>query len=395
MGMDGLDELSYDDDFIKSRRKKRFKLFFISSLGVFLAALILFVIYNLWLNRTYSNYDVINNIKLNGGSDMKYLAYDGFVLQYSRDGVSAIDAKGKTVWNGSYEMNRPSVDICGKSVVVADIGGKEMYVYNGEGTGKEWKVDSPIVQACISENGVLAVLLEDSTSNVINLYNPFAVSETLLAQIPTNVDEGYPVCIDISPDGINIVASYVGVSTGKVESRVAFYNFSEVGKNTNFLVGAQNYEGQIVSEVRYLDKDTVALFGEIQISVWVNMKKPETKFKIDFKEKDFKSVFCSDKYIGMIEETDEKSHPYNIILYNIEGKKVLDRAIPDEYSDVSINGDEIMLHSYSQCVIYRVNGVCKFSSLIDGKVNYFFPADKHNRYYFLTDSELREIKLKK
>ena len=46
-------------------------------------------------------------------------------------------------------------------------------------------------------------------ANVINIYNPYDVSSKLLVEIPTNVDDGYPVCIDISPEGTNLVAAYV------------------------------------------------------------------------------------------------------------------------------------------------------------------------------------------
>jgi len=86
------------------------------------------------------------------------------------------------------------------------------------------------VQACVSEQGIVAVLTEDISSNTIYLYDLFTDSDKLLAEIPTNVDDGYPVSLDIAPDGSSIVVSYLCVTTGIAQSRVAFYNFSDVGK---------------------------------------------------------------------------------------------------------------------------------------------------------------------
>ena len=42
---------------------------------------------------------------------------------------------------------------------------------------------------------------------------------------------GYPLDISLSPDGTMLTGSYMYIEDGTLRSRVAFYNFSEVGKN--------------------------------------------------------------------------------------------------------------------------------------------------------------------
>ena len=60
----------------------------------------------------------------------------------------------------------------------------------------------PIVRAKVARQGVVAILLQDKDSNVLNIYNPYSNAESLLVEIPTNVsEEGYPLDFDISPDG--------------------------------------------------------------------------------------------------------------------------------------------------------------------------------------------------
>ena len=106
-------------------------------------------------------------------------------------------------------------------------------------------------------------------------------------------------------------------------------------------------------------------------------------------------AFCSDKYVGMILEKGGKNISYNMKVYKTSGKKVLDIDFNDEYNDVQIIGNEIMMNSISQCTIYRINGVRRFSSIIDGRVLKFFQADGINRYYIVTDNFIEKIKLKR
>ena len=89
------------------------------------------------------------------------------------------------------------------------------------------------------------------------------------------------------------------MTSGAVKSQVAFYDFTDVGKNTNCLVGAQEYKDRIVAEVKYLDEDHAALFSEKGFSLWKNMKKPKQVFKKDW-NREILSAFYDDRYIGVI-----------------------------------------------------------------------------------------------
>jgi hypothetical protein len=90
--------------------------------------------------------------------------YNGNILKYSRSGISEIDNEGKSLWNGGYEMKQPQVDTCGDYVLVADVTGKQFYVYNGEDEGTSIETSLPIVSAKVARQGVVAVLLQDTDS---------------------------------------------------------------------------------------------------------------------------------------------------------------------------------------------------------------------------------------
>lgn len=389
--MESLIGRSFDVIAIKEQRRKKIVFILSAAACIFVCLAIFYLGFHWFINRQYSSYKVEKSVYVKDGSSMSYIAYQDGIIRYGRDGATAVDQKGNSLWSGSYEMANPKADTCESSAVIADIGGKSLYIYKGEGTGTELTVDYPIVQACISRQGVVAVLLEEASSNTIALYNPFDKSEKLLAEIPTNVEDGYPVSLDLSPDGSSIVASYLGVLTGVAQSRVAFYNFTDVGKNANCLVGAHNYNDTLISEVRFMDESTVCLFGEKGFYLWKNMKQPSAVGKQEFTE-EIQSAFVSDEYVGVILKKEEEVSSMKV--FSAEGKEKLTTTVENTFAHVQIREDEILLNSNNHCTVYRINGVKKFDKTLKSKISYFFPCKKNNRYFLIQDSKIKVIKLK-
>ena len=162
------------DVFMVTETRRERRIFIVTCAICILIAIGIFVLgVNLFLNKKYNSYEVLESTSVTTSGNVKYEAYQNKMIKYSRDGISALDSSGNIIWNGSYDMIEPAVDISGKYVVVADIGGKTVSIYNGEDTGKEISTDYPIVQACVSSQGIVAVALEQESSNVINIYNPY------------------------------------------------------------------------------------------------------------------------------------------------------------------------------------------------------------------------------
>lgn len=372
------------------KHKRFFVVICIASAVVAMGIFVLLV--NGYVNKHYNHYEVIRQTERKDTNTEQYICPEGHLIKYSRDGIAEITSTGKTVWSGSYDMSNPQVVSCGNYTLVADIGGKEAHIYNGQDTGTELSLDYEIKQACVSRQGVVALLLEDSTSDTINIYNPYDVSSKLLAEIPTNVDDGYPLCIALSQDGTSVVASYLCATKGKLETKVAFYNFSEVGKNSDCLVGAKNYEDILITDIRFLEDDQVCLFSGEGYYVWRNMKQPQQIRKKKVKGQ-IKSIFYNKKYIGLILEDESRKLPYQMQIYNQKGKRITDFAFDNNYDSVELVGNEILLYGAKECSIFRLNGVQRFQCTVEEGISYFFRASRSNRYYLLDDSRIQEIKL--
>lgn len=373
----------------KDRRKMT-----IIILGIVLIAIAGLAVFSYFYNnRCFYHYDVKSSVERKDTNNIGYLYHNKKLLKYSRSGISAIDNKGKAVWNGGFEMKQPQLDTSGKYVSVADIGGKNLYVYSGEDEGVSVETTLPIVRAKVSENGVVAALVEDSDSNILNIYNPYNKKEKLAVEIPTNVsDEGYPLDFDISPDGKSVVTSQMMVKGNTVETKVSFYNFTEVGQDQNTLVGGKLFGEKVISAIEFLGEDTVCVFYEDGFSIFKNMKKPELVNEVTYKET-IKSISFDEEYLVVVTQQNDETQTMHLCQLN--GKEISSSPLGFSYANMKIYKNEIFFWSSKECHIVRSNGKEKFSSEFEDVIDGFFPTDTNNSYTIIDREKINVIALKR
>lgn len=376
----------------KNRRKKIILLCLVGAAVLAgITAIVIFSYY--YMNRSYSGYDVVSETARTDSNNVTYRSFQDRLLKYSRDGISLVDETGKALWNGGYEMEKPAVDVCGDYVIAADIGAKGFHVYHEKDQGVDLETLLPIGRAKVSADGKAAVLVHDTDSDIINIYDPYHTVEQLEAEIPTNVaDDGYPLDFDISPDGNSLVIAYMLVTNGEMENKICFYNFTEVGQDQNTLVGGKSFEQNMISGIDFVAEDEVAVFYENGFSLFANMKKPEPVFEKTF-DKEIKSVCHDEENILVVTGKAGSTEDQETHLFNFRGKEEMTREIRYEYSEVFMTDQEILFTDEQTCHILRKNGREKFSFDFGKNYDYFFPAAKDNQYYYVDKASIQLVKL--
>ncbi len=363
-------------------------------LGLLIVAAGLGIFSYLYGNRCYRAYQVLSKVDRSDSNNVNYMYHKGNILKYSRSGISEINNEGKSLWNGGYEMKQPQVDVCEDFVVVADVTGKRFYVYNGEDEGTSIETSLPIVRAKVAGQGVVAVLLQDKESNVLNIYNPYSNAESLLVEIPTNVaEEGYPLDFDISPDGKSVVTSYLLVNGSDIETKVNFYNFTEVGQDKNTLVGGKSFGESMIARVDFIDQDKVAVFHEKGFTIFGEMRQPEIFIEKKFSE-EIKSIACQDGNFAVVFEKDGKLENQKIVLFDKKGREKLQKKISYEYADMEIYGEEIIFTGNRSANILRFNGHDKFDFKFEQEIDALYPTADGGVYTLIDTSTIQKIKLK-
>lgn len=386
--MDSLMERNDEKRLEKIQKKHRRTVIFTSVFAFFAIAAFLGYFVNSIINREYSAYETVNSMPRQDSSTVKYVAYkDNGILKYTRDGASALDTEGNILWNGSYEFNNPEADICGQYVVIADIGGKEAYVFNGSDSGTKITTLLPILEAEVAKQGVVALVLEDKESNEIQIINPYEGKNSLLVKVPTNTGtDGYPIDISLSEDGQKMVTSYVAIENGAMKNKVTFYNFGEIGKDkVNNIVGGVDYGQDVVARVVFLDNDTIALMKQKSILFYSMQELPEEGPVLNT-EAQMDSIMYNENTIGYVTEK-------KLFLYNFSGNKKLELSIDWEYDEAELIGEDIIFRSELSCHVLRLGGSVKLSCSFDKNILYMFPTQKKDRYVLIDENNIEEVKL--
>lgn len=84
---------------------------------------------------------------------------------------------------------------------------------------------------------------------------------------------------------------------------------------------------------------------------------------------------------------------YELKVYNLKGKEVLNTNINYKYDTVTMGKDEVIFFSGLECYIMRINGSEKFHYTFDRNIEYFLNTSSKDYYYVVDDKEVSKIKL--
>ena len=386
--MENLSQRNQGKRLEQEKRKHKMSMAFTVTLCTIAAIALFAYIINSIINKEYHSYKVITSNKRQDSNSVKYQSYQGIILKYSRDGASGITPGGEILWNGSYELNNPVAKTCGDYVIIGDVGGKEAYVYNSANSGVLLEETLPITQVDVAKQGVAAVVVEDKNSNEIHIYNPFNSEKSLLFTIPTNIKEdGYPVDISLSEDGKKLVTSFLGVNNGVMQTKVTFYNLGEVGKTkVNFVVGGLDMGQELCPNIDFINNEMVCIYGEQGFMLYSMQEIPDEVYKETFKNP-IKSVMSNDKYIGFILDNNM------LLIYDLTGKKVLEKEIDVKYDDVYFSKNEIVFTADLSCIMMRFNGEIKWEYTFNKNIAYLLPTKEKNQYAIIDDTNIEQDKL--
>lgn len=382
-------------DLTKERKSLKFKKIFIVFSIILILGIVVYFINELFI-KNYDNFRLITSYEREDNDTILYKNYNGKLLKYSKDGASIIDSNNQEIGNKSYDMKNPVVSICGEYALIADIGGKEIVVFNGKDSGEMKETLLPIVQADIAQQGVVAIVMEDENSNIINIINPYdtTASTTPIVEFKTYISQdGYPIDIAISDDGKKLVTAYMDVSSGVIQNKLTFYNFGDIGKNKDTQVGMRNLENSLVADIEFINNNVICAYTDNGFTLFFMKQIPDNETITKTFDVTIKSTFFNEKYIGFVLENYDGEEKYHIVVYNLNGKEVVDCKVDYNYETVSIYKKEIIFYSQLECNILRFNGKEKFHYTFDKNISYFIPKNKYNEYFIIDNTMIREIKL--
>ncbi len=310
------------------------------------------------------------------GTFTAYVSYGDNVLKYTRDGASYIDSSGKDVWIQSYEMNAPIVAVSGDYAAIADQQGNTIYICDKTGCLGIATTIMPISRVTISSKGMVAAVVEDQTSSYVYYYQKDGTEMKIYIRGFLKSEEtsdewgvGYVLDAALSPDGNVLMGAYYYIQNGALRNRVAFYNFSEVGKNVeNRMVGGFHdiYEGSMVAKVVCLNDTYAVAFADNSLSFYsLRDEMSPAMIQLTAVEEEIRSIFYNENYVGIIVRDVAGENDYRMDVYEDNGTKAFSVSFDYEYMHASVEGDMIFLYNEDSCRVYNHYGNLKYEGTFD------------------------------
>lgn len=378
----------YDQVLYRHKRRRRRLIIAVFLLAV--AAVVGFIIYNHF--KVFKDYTVKEETEINNRENDQYAVFGDYLLQYNNDGISCLSGT-EQIWNQAYEMKKPLMDICGSYTAVGEQKSNTVYVFDASGLQGQMEMQYPIVKLEVANQGVVAALEEDGEANYIEVRDKDGSS---LITGKTVLDgNGYPIDFSLSEDGTKMVVSYLCVNGGQAETKVLFYNFSDIGKNeVDRMVGGFNhYQASIVPEVEFVNNNVAVAFGNNIFTIYSMKNKPEIVAEETFSN-EVKKVLYSEDYIGLVFYNSAGEKPFELVVYDLDGKQVLSTPYEKEYDTVKLDKDTVILYDEFECRVIALNGREKFKYTFSEQIVDILPTEDAYTYYLVGATKMKRIKLK-
>lgn len=346
--------------------------------------------------KHYQGYQIVSRVERGDTADTHYLQYGNRILRYNRDGISVIDGEGTIIWTAAYNMQNPTVSMAGDYVAAAEVGGRQLYVYNEKGTAAEVEILSDILQVSVSEQGEVAVLMQEEGRNEIQIIDPYAADNKKKVEILTYVEEdGYAMAIALSKDGSKLVTSYFFAEGNQLTSSLTFYNFTGVGQgvNANRIVGIYPYEDVIFAELAFMDNNTVCAYGDNRLSVFSMRQKPELRWEQEYGQR-LRWTANSEDYIAVVIETEDVSTAGLLQVYEKGGGKAVERKLSFVCRGLGIHKEDFWVYSELECLILRPGNKVKYEGEFQEGVQYLFAGKEGDQFFLVNGQYIEEMRLK-
>ena len=373
---------------LEQNRKRRFR----TRLAIFALVVIViggFVLYNQL--HTFNDYIITESIENVVSPGTKYEAIGKYIYRYNSDGVSCVSRNNELKWSITYNMQAPIVDVCGKTMAIAEQQGNQVYVVNEEGQIGSFETLLPILKVRVSKQGVVAVVLEDDNVTWINLYK---ADGTAIASDKTTVAEsGYPLDMDLSPDGEKLAVSYLGIEEGIMQTDIVFYHFGSAGQAENdYVVSRTTYQEMVMPEIYFAGNACAVAVSDNGYVVFKGSNEPKQSAIVSF-DQEIVSCFHDDDRIGFLFADTTGEADYRMEIYNYRGKRKARRLVNADFDEVKMQDGQIIMFSEKECHVFTSSGRKRFDSPYEKAVQDIFYFSSFRKYLVITNDSFDWIRI--
>lgn len=200
------------DDFNKKIRAHRRKVAVLVVLVLLLLAAAAIVTYIYYEKKVYTSFDVLSSVERSDTSASEFTEFQGKLLKCTNDGAVYTDLEGNLIWNQTYEMDHPIVEMRGNYVAIYELNGTQVYILDTVNLQGSIRTTMPIQKISIASQGTVAILMENGGTSYLQLFDK---SGGQLASGELHVqNSGYPLDLALSENGEKMAVSMLDINDG-------------------------------------------------------------------------------------------------------------------------------------------------------------------------------------
>ena len=343
-----------------------------------------------YIYRTFTTYRTVKEMEVDGIDDRRTVKMGDNLIIYNRDGMRCLNAKGKTAWDVTYQIQAPCVVVNGNVIAVGGYGDNLIYIMNENGKIGEVNTNLPIRNMCVSQAGYVGAVLDDNDVYWIYIYDMDG-EEVVRARI-TMEQHGYPMSISLSSNGKLLGVSYLYLDSGVMESNIAFYNLGEVGQNyTDNFMSSFRYK-EIVSELRYMSNNIAMGISNGRLMIYSGSEKPTVLKEILLNDV-VQSVYWGDDNVVLVYDGTAEQGENFMQVYDVTGALVFEKGFDMEYSGITSQNGIITIYNNDELQVYTLDGRERYYGSFGGNVHSMVSTASKYKYLVLFDKAYKVIEL--
>ena len=375
---------------IREHRLKILKRTLVTALIVFVIIAGLFLFLAL---RHYEDFDVNSTVERSDTAATIFEEFQGNILKYSNDGALYTDTYNERIWNQTYEMAKPTIDMCEDYLVIYDKKGTQIYIMTSQGLVSNIVTTMTIEQVSIAAQGTVAVLMGDQSNSYLVVY--VKNGKELVNGAIYGEDGGYPIAIALSNDAIKLAVSMLDINDGNVKTKISFYNFVSVGENEiDRIVSANSFSDMVIPQLDFVSDDRMVAYGDSEIAIFEGTQKPKLTQEIPLTG-EAKSIFNNNKYVGVVYSNNDENLTHHVAVYDMHGFTVMEKDFSQEYTEIGfLSNNEVCILNDHSCDIYTVRGIYKFHYDFDEELYKVISGGTGLNYTIILENSTEKVRLK-
>lgn len=362
-------------------------------IGIVVIALIIFVSYVVHNSRCiYYQYIKIEDTDDN--SDVSYEEFKNGFIKYNSSGIEFQKEFGESVWNESVALHHPVFSKSENYVLVADLGGNQITVYNETGKVSKIKLKYPVLQANISDQGICQVIIEADQTNMVQVYDK---NGEILVDAKASLDErGYPITAAISPDGTKLAISYYALEAMATRTTISVYDLSsKKQEDKDALIKEFTYDSEIIPKLYFNSDSSIIACADTRLHFYqVSGNVKEVK-KIKLKS-EIESVFEWGDYLGVIYDNTDNvdEEKYKICVYDQKGEIKMEKTLNMNYEKIQVREKQLYAIYKNECTIMDIRGRILFQGELEGGgIAAILPAGGFRSYHVIFNNRAVRMRL--